>query len=85
MAKQWNKDEEIEILEFSKQNGVRSSAEKYNVAKSTIQRWRAEAEENVDNLEWGRGLQTIQHSKRRMKASKVMTDDVTKMSRFELE
>lgn len=85
MAKQWNKDEKIEILEFSKQNGVRSSAEKYNVAKSTIQRWRAEAEENVDNLEWGRGLQTIHHSKRRMKASKVMTDDVTKMSRFELE
>ncbi len=26
MAKQWNKDEKIEILEFSKQNGVRSSA-----------------------------------------------------------
>ncbi len=31
MVKQWNKDEKIEILEFSKQNGVRSSAEKYNV------------------------------------------------------
>ncbi|WP_253301374.1 IS3 family transposase [Spiroplasma endosymbiont of Phyllotreta cruciferae] len=30
-------------------------------------------------------MQTIQNSKRRMKASKVMTDDVTKMSRFELE
>ncbi len=44
MAKQWNKDEKIEILEFSKQNGMRSSAEKYNVEKSTIQRWRAEAE-----------------------------------------
>ncbi|UZQ30686.1 MAG: hypothetical protein OHM56_03935 [Spiroplasma phoeniceum] len=54
MAKQWNKNEKIEILTFAELNGIKLTFQKYNIAKSTIHRLRVHAQNNFDNLEWGR-------------------------------
>ncbi|UZQ30418.1 MAG: hypothetical protein OHM56_02455 [Spiroplasma phoeniceum] len=50
MAKQWNKNEKLEILTFAELNGIKLTVQKYNIAKSTIHRWRLEAQNNFDNL-----------------------------------
>lgn len=85
MAKQWNKNEKLEILTFAELNGIRLTVQKYNIAKSTIHRWRVDAQNNFDNLEWGRGSQSKQKTKRRISISTIDSNDVKKMSRSELE
>ncbi|UZQ30704.1 MAG: hypothetical protein OHM56_04085 [Spiroplasma phoeniceum] len=56
MAKQWNKNEKLEILTLTELNGIKLTVKKYNTDKSTIHRWRIDAQNNFDNLEWGRGF-----------------------------
>lgn len=85
MAKQWNKNEKLELLTFAELNGIKLTVQKYNIAKSTIHRWRLDAQNNFDNLEWGRGSQSKQKTKRRISISTIDSNDVKKMSRSELE
>ncbi|WP_368487210.1 IS3 family transposase [Spiroplasma sp. DGKH1] len=85
MARQWNKTEKLEILKFAEINGINQAVEKYDVARSTIHRWHTDAQANLDNLEWGRESQSTTSIKRKISSSKFKTNDVTKMSRSELE
>ncbi|WFG96940.1 hypothetical protein M1771_02700 [Spiroplasma citri] len=78
MAKQWNKNEKLEILTFAELNGIKLTAQKYNIAKSTIHRWRVDAQNNFDNLEWGCGSQNKQKTKRRISISTIDSNDAKK-------
>ncbi|WP_338992496.1 hypothetical protein [Spiroplasma endosymbiont of Seladonia tumulorum] len=66
MAKQWNKNEKLEILTFAELNGIKLTVQKYNIAKSIIQRWRVDAQNNFDNLEWCHGSQSKQKTKKEL-------------------
>ncbi|WP_156007224.1 transposase [Spiroplasma tabanidicola] len=59
MAKQWSKNEKINIIEESKKIGITNAALKYDVSTSTVKRWKAEFKTKGEGvLEWGNGIQT---------------------------
>ncbi|WP_158500624.1 hypothetical protein [Spiroplasma litorale] len=56
MAKQWTKNEKLNIINESKKIGILNAALKFDISTSTIKRWKSEVKVKGESaLEWGSG------------------------------
>ncbi|AKX34303.1 transposase [Spiroplasma litorale] len=59
MAKQWTKNEKLNIIKESKKIGILNAALKFDISTSTIKRWKSEVKVKGEGaLEWGSGTQS---------------------------
>lgn len=66
MAKQWDKDTKMKIINESYNLGIKTICKKYNLSPTTIKRWRSELRKlGEEALIWGLGRQAKMQTKRK--------------------
>ncbi len=81
MGKHKTKQEKLEIIEYWKVNGLKSTTQKYSISKSRLTAWRKELFDNtLSNSKSGLAKGLGQG-----RPKKDITLDIAKMSRKELE
>ncbi|QBQ07361.1 IS3 family transposase [Spiroplasma gladiatoris] len=84
MAKQWSKNEKINIIEESKKIRITDAALKYDVSTSTVKRWKAELKTKGEgSLEWGNKIQ-IKRNIKKFKSHNWIFKDLDNMTTEEL-